>query len=147
MLAVFETMPALLPPSSSSERPKRRATSTPTVRPISVLPVALTMFERGSATSLAPISRPPLITAARPAGASPNSRSASSRIWWVASAVSGVFSEGFQITALPHTRASAAFQDHTAAGKLKAEITVHTPSGCQVSAIRWPGRSEAIVKP
>ena len=40
---------------------------------------------------------------------------------WLASAVSGVFSEGFQTTALPQTRASAEFQAQTATGKLKAE--------------------------
>ena len=32
-------------------------------------------------------------------------------------------------------------------GKLNAEITPHTPSGCQVSIIRWSGRSEAMVSP
>ncbi len=66
---------------------------------------------------------------------------------WQASAVSGVFSEGFHATALPQTKASAAFHDHTATGKLKALITPTTPSGCQVSIIRWPGRSEAMVRP
>jgi hypothetical protein len=65
----------------------------------------------------------------------------------VASAVSGVFSEGFQTTASPQTSASAAFQLQTATGKLKAEITPTTPSGCQVSIIRWLGRSVAIVRP
>ncbi len=29
----------------------------------------------------------------------------------------------------------------------KAEITPTTPSGCQVSIIRWPGRSVAMVRP
>ena len=38
-----------------------------------------------------------------------------------ASAVSGVFSDGFQTTALPQTSASAAFHDQTATGKLNAE--------------------------
>lgn len=56
-------------------------------------------------------------------------------------------SEGFQTTELPQTMASAAFHDHTATGKLKAEITPTTPSGCQVSIIRWPGRSVAMVRP
>ena len=59
----------------------------------------------------------------------------------------GVFSEGFQTTASPQTKASALFQAHTATGKLKAEMTPTTPAGCQVSIIRWPGRSEAIVRP
>ena len=44
-------------------------------------------------------------------------------------------------------KATAVFHDHTAAGKLKAEITATTPSGCQVSISRWPGRSDGIVRP
>lgn len=64
-----------------------------------------------------------------------------------ASAVSGVFSDGFHTTGSPHTSASAAFHDHTATGKLKAEITPHTPSGCQVSIIRCSARSVASVRP
>jgi hypothetical protein len=64
-----------------------------------------------------------------------------------ASAVSGVFSDGFHTTVLPQTTASAAFHAHTAAGKLKALMTPTTPSGCQVSIILWPGRSLAIVRP
>ena len=36
---------------------------------------------------------------------------------------------------------------HTAAGKLNAVMTAHTPSGCHVSIMRWPGRSEAMVRP
>ena len=53
-----------------------------------------------------------------------------------ASAVSGVFSEGFQMTGLPQTSASAAFQDHTATGKLNAVITPTGPSGSHCSIIR-----------
>ena len=64
-----------------------------------------------------------------------------------ASAVSGVRSEGFQITGSPQTSASAAFQLQTATGKLKALITATGPSGCHVSVRRWPGRSEAIERP
>ena len=64
-----------------------------------------------------------------------------------ASAASGAFSEGFQTTLSPQTKARALFQDQTATGKLNAEITPTTPAGCQVSIIRWPGRSEAMVRP
>ena len=64
-----------------------------------------------------------------------------------ARAISGVSSAGFQTTVSPQTSATAVFQDHTAAGKLNAEMTPTTPSGCQVSARRWPGRSEAMVRP
>ena len=61
--------------------------------------------------------------------------------------VNGVIGEGFQTTLSPHTSATAVFHDHTAAGKLKAEITATTPSGCHVSINRWPGRSDGIVRP
>ena len=64
-----------------------------------------------------------------------------------AAAQSGVFSDGFQTTLSPQTKARQAFQAQTATGKLKAEITPTTPSGCQVSIIRWPGRSVAMVRP
>ena len=56
-----------------------------------------------------------------------------------ASAQSGVFSLGFQITGLPQTSASAAFHAHTATGKLNALITSTGPSGCHCSIIRWFG--------
>ena len=56
-----------------------------------------------------------------------------------ASAHSGVFSLGFQITGSPHTSASAAFHAHTATGKLNALITSTGPSGCHCSIIRWFG--------
>ena len=55
---------------------------------------------------------------------------------WQASAVSGVFSDGFHTTASPQTSASAAFHDHTATGKLNALMIATTPAGCQVSIIR-----------
>ena len=94
------------------------------------------------------MSRWPMISSSRPAGASlPKRASARWAMACVARAVSGVFSDGFHTTGSPHTTASAAFHDHTATGKLKAEITPHTPSGCQVSIMRWPGRSVAIVRP
>ena len=64
-----------------------------------------------------------------------------------ASALSGVRSDGFHTTGSPQTRAMAVFQDHTATGKLKAEMTPTTPNGCQVSISRWPGRSEGMVRP
>ena len=62
--------------------------------------------------------------------------------------MSGVSSDGFQTTGSPQTSATAVFHDQTAAGKLNAlMITPTTPSGCQVSISRWPGRSDGIVRP
>src|ERR1019366_7608108 len=60
---------------------------------------------------------------------------------------SAVFGEGFHTVALPAMAARKAFQDHTATGKLKAEITPTTPSGCHCSYMRCSTRSECIVKP
>ena len=42
---------------------------------------------------------------------------------------------------------SAALEDQTATGKLNAEMTAVMPAGCQVSIMRWPGRSDAMVRP
>ena len=145
--ALGVTIMALLPPSSSRDRPRRAATVWATARPMRVEPVAETSGMRGSAARASPASRPPMTSWDRPSGASPNRAMARSRMAWVASAVRGVFSDGFQITGSPQTRARQAFQAQTATGKLKAEMTSTGPSGCQVSRMWWPGRSEAMVRP
>ena len=64
-----------------------------------------------------------------------------------ASAVSGVFSDGFQRTTSPQTAARNAFHAHTATGKLKALMTPTVPSGCHCSVMRWRGRSLCIERP
>ena len=112
-----------------------------------VEPVAETMATRRSSTSAWPMSARPMSTPARPAGASPKRLSARSKSACVARAVRGAFSDGFQTTGSPHTSAMAEFHDHTATGKLNAEITATTPAGCQVSIMRWLGRSVAMVRP
>jgi hypothetical protein len=112
-----------------------------------VLPVALISATRGSPTSASPVSRPPIATCDNPFGASPKRAAARSKSPWQASAVSEVFSEGFHTSVSPQARASDAFHAHTATGKLKAVMTPTTPSGCQVSIILCPGRSEAMVSP
>ena len=149
--ALGATMIALLPPSSSRQRPKRAATRGPTARPMRVEPVADSSATWGWSTSASPTAAWPMNTWLRCAGASPPAAlkraTARSNSACVASAVSGVFSLGFQTTASPQTSASAAFQAHTATGKLKALITPTTPSGCHCSIMRWPGRSLAMVRP
>ena len=144
--ALALTTAALLPPSSSSERPNRSATRGPTARPIRVEPVALTSATPGWSTSACPTSAPPTRTWTRSAGA-PTSAIARASSAWQASDVSGVSSDGFHTTVSPQTRATAVFHDQTAAGKLKALMTPTTPSGCQVSISRWPGRSDGMVRP
>ncbi len=140
------TMAALLPPSSRSERPNRSATRGPTARPIRVDPVALSRAIPRESTNACPTSAPPRTTELRPAGA-PSSAIARSSSAAEARADSGASSEGFHTTGSPQTSASAVFQDQTATGKLKALITPTTPSGCQDSISRCPGRSELIVLP
>ena len=73
------------------------------------------------------------------AAGAPTRRAASATSAWQASAVSSVFSDGFHTTGSPQTKASAAFHDQTATGKLNALMTPTTPSGCHCSIIRWPG--------
>ena len=115
--------------------------------PMTVEPVAETSGSRGSSASWRARSAPPMTTSSSPSGASPNAAAARRSSDWQASAVSGVRSLGFHTTGSPHTSASAEFQLHTATGKLKALITPTGPSGCQVSSMRCPGRSDAIVRP
>ena len=140
------TTAALFPPSSRSERPNRSATRGPTARPIRVDPVALTSATPGWSTSAWPTSPPPTRTWLTSAGA-PCSESARSSRAALAAAVSGAFSDGFQITVSPQTSATAVFHDQTADGKLKALMTPTTPRGCHVSISRCPGRSDGMVRP
>ena len=46
-----------------------------------------------------------------------------------ASAVAGVYSAGFQTTALPHSSAGTRYQEGTATGKLPAVMIAATPTG------------------
>ena len=145
--AVGATIAALLPPSSRMARAKRAARRGATARPIAVLPVAETSGTSGESTSCWPMVASPMRRLERFLGAAPNLATAFSKMAWTARAVKGVFSLGFQTTELPQTRASAAFQLQTATGKLKAEMTPTTPSGCQVSIMRCLARSEGMVRP
>ena len=146
MSALGATMAPLLPPSSSRIRPKRSATTGPTSRPIRTEPVAETRATRSSRTMTSPMSRPPTRTGARSSGA-PTSAAARDSSDCAPRAASTAFSEGFHTTASPATSASAVFHEYTATGKLNAEMTPTTPSGCQVSISRCPGRSLGMVLP
>ena len=73
--------------------------------------------------------------------------SAALQIFIEAIADSGVFGDGFQSVMSPQMAAMKLFQAHTATGKLKAEITPTMPIGCHCSYMRWPGRSECMVRP
>ena len=56
-----------------------------------------------------------------------------------ATAVSGVYEDGFQMIVSPQMAARAEFHDQTATGKLKAVIRPRMPSGCHCSYMRWAG--------
>ncbi|MNL18903.1 hypothetical protein D3C87_1400750 [compost metagenome] len=132
--ACSEIMIALLPPSSNKLFPKRAPTATATAFPMRVEPVAEMRGMRVSFVSSSPTSLSPMIRFETPSGISLALKTAAI-ICWQAMAVKGVFSEGFQIQTLPHTRAKAAFQLQTATGKLKAEMMPTMPSGCHCSYI------------
>src|SRR5436305_1428664 len=110
-------------------------------------PVAETNGIRVSSANFWPTVLRSPISSVKIAGSAPVSRQTRSQIFVTAMAVSGVFSEGFQIVASPQTAASATFHDQTATGKLNAVITAMTPSGCHCSISRWLGRSDWIVMP
>src|SRR5690606_24518406 len=142
--AFGDTIMALFPPSSRSDFPRRSATVFATILPMRVDPVAETSGILLSVEMSSPMEAPPVTRQEMPSGKL-FSRSTSAMMFWQAMPQSGVFSDGFQMQTSPQTQASAEFQDQTATGKLKADITPPTPSGWYWSYMRWPGRSECIV--
>ena len=102
---------------------------------------------RRSCSSRSPTVEPRPTASEKMAGSYPFARATSAAMRVQAIAVSGVWLDGFHSVASPHTAAMAAFQLHTATGKLKAEITPTTPSGCHCSNMRWSGRSECMESP
>ncbi len=139
-------MTALLPPSSSRLFPRRAATRSPTLRPTSVEPVKETSATRRSSTKRVASSVPKSMKIWNTAGSLLSAITLLHSVC-TASAVSGVLGEGFHTEALPQIAPRKAFQDHTATGKLNAEMIPITPSGCHCSYMRCCGRSECMVRP
>ncbi len=118
-----------------------------TRRPTAVEPVNETSGRRGSCQhALADHPARPR-RAARRSPCTPWSAITRLAMCCTATAQSGVGSAGFQTTGSPQTAAIAAFHAQTATGKLNAVMTPTGPSGCHCSIIRWPGRSDASVRP
>ena len=140
------TMMALLPPNSKMLRPNRSATAAPTLRPMAVDPVAEIKGILESEVIHWPTSAVPVTMVLIPSG-----RLLAVATWfhkyWHATAHKGAFSEAFHTTTSPHTQARAAFQLHTATGKLKALMTPTMPNGCHCSIMWWLGRSLWMVRP
>src|SRR5436190_9695733 len=135
--ALGVTINALLPPSSRMVRPSRPLTALATLNPILVEPVAETKGIRGSSANFWPTVLRSPISNVKIAGSAHVSRQTRSAIFVTAIAVSGVFSDAFQIVASPQTAARAAFHDQTATGKLNEVITATTPNGCHCSNKRY----------
>ena len=76
--ALGATIAALLPPSSSSERPSRAAMRGASSLPICVEPVAETSGTRGSSASWTARSAPPITSSASPSGTPPKRSAARS---------------------------------------------------------------------
>src|SRR5437667_12509789 len=93
-------------------------------------PVADTNGIRGSSASFWPTVLRSPTSSVKIAGSAPVSRQTRSAIFVTAMAVSGVFSDGFQTVASPHTAASAAFTYHTENGTYNEVINANTTSGC-----------------
>ena len=77
--ALGATIAALLPPSSSSERPSRAAMRGASSLPIAVEPVAETSGTRGSSASCTARSAPPITSSASPSGTPPKRSAARSK--------------------------------------------------------------------
>src|SRR5205807_5406955 len=100
-------------------RPNRPLTAVPTLRPMPHEPVAEMSGNRRSCDIAAPTgSTSPAHSVNTPA--SPLAAITLSQIFCTASAVRGVWVEGFHTIVLPHTAAIAAFHAQTATGKLNA---------------------------
>src|SRR5439155_19596492 len=94
--------------------PSRSRTFLATYTPMLTEPVADTNWIRGSSASFCPTVLRSPTSRVKIAGSAPVSRQTLSAIFVTAIAVSGVFSDGFQTVASPHTAESAAFHDQTA---------------------------------
>ncbi len=143
-MAVFRsassnTIPAPLPPSSSSSRFMSRPATSPMARPTGVEPVKLTMSTSGEATSACPASGDePVTTLTTPAGkpaswsTSPNTVTAR-----------GSCGAGFTTTVLPMARAGPILPAMFTMGKLYGVMQATTPTGCRstMAPIRPPDAS------
>src|SRR3546814_13502348 len=105
-------MTALLPPSSSSERPNRCATRWPTWAPTAHEPVKLINGMRRSSTNAWARSVPASLNRKNKSG-KPASRKAALHILIEAIEHSGVFGDGFQMVISPHTADRNGFQHQT----------------------------------
>ena len=96
--------------------------------PTSVEPVKVTLLMPSWAAMAAPAVSPnPVMMLTMPSGTPASCIRLTSR-----SALSGVSSAGFRMTALPHARAGATFHAAISSGKFQGTIAPTTPTGSRV---------------
>ncbi len=132
-----------LPPSSRLTRFSRRAAIEAIRLPVWVLPVKLTIWVSGLATSASPTSDPGPVTRLTVPGGKPASAisSTSSVAQW------GVSLEGLSTTVFPATRAGIIFQHGIAIGKFHGVTMAATPSGSRTLIAHLSGSSDGVVSP
>jgi hypothetical protein len=142
MSASSNTMPAPLPPSSSSwrfiVRPPVEAISMPTF----VLPVKLTMSTSGESTRAWPLAGVLPVTMLTTPGGNPASR----RMSTSAITASGSCDAGRTTTVLPIASAGPSFPAMLTIGKLYDVMQATTPTGTRraIAPIRAPGASGVV---
>ena len=123
MSASSKTMFGDLPPSSSDTRFSVSAQPRMIALPTAVEPVKVILSMPGCATIALPVSPKPVSTLRMPLG-----RPTSSRMPASATAVSGVCSAGFRMTALPIASAGAIFIAAIISGKFQGMMAPTTPT-------------------
>ena len=117
-------MMGFLPPISRCTFLKCGAAFWLTSLPTAVDPVNETTATRGCVVSASPTAGPPVSILTTPGGTP-----ASSSTFTKCKADSGVSSDGFNTTVLPHTSAGMIFHDGIAIGKFQGVIIEQTPIG------------------
>ena len=142
-----QTIAGALPPSSSATRVRFAAAEAMIALPVSRWPVKETICVSSSATSAAPVSRPPVTRLTTPVGSS--ACSSISRKKWIV--LSGVTSLGLATSVLPVRIAGASLRASTASGKFQGQIAATTPIGARsrwmTSPLRLAGEDLALHAP
>ena len=138
--ASARTMKAACPPSSMEQRTISCAHWRKSKRPVSVLPVKLSLRTRPSISHVVAMDLASPVNTCKHCGGSPHSK----RISASAKAESGVSSAGLASCTQPAARAGATLRANMANGKFQGVIAAHTPIALWRTTPRTPGRSRAI---
>ncbi len=133
-------MIAFLPPISRWTFLKNGAAFWLTSLPTAVDPVKETTATSGCVVSTSPTAGPPVTRLTTPAGTPASSSTLTKLI-----EDSGVSSDGFNTTVLPHTSAGMIFHDGIAIGKFHGVIIEQTPIGWRIDIANLSRNSEGAV--